>query len=101
MGPVVHGGCGALCPSNGRGCYGCYGPSSTANFSSLVNVNPALERFPGESLLLIRNFTRLCPAFRKAADLVLKAAAGKESILKNIEVPALARVEGEGGLFIG
>ena len=26
LGPVVHGGCGALCPANGRGCYGCFGP---------------------------------------------------------------------------
>ena len=79
MGPVVHGGCGALCPSNGRGCYGCFGPSSTANFSSLVNVLLPLERFPGESLLLIRNFSGYAPAFRKAAELVLKAAAEKES----------------------
>ena len=36
LGPVVHGGCGALCPANGRGCYGCFGPSSVANFSALV-----------------------------------------------------------------
>jgi coenzyme F420-reducing hydrogenase gamma subunit len=79
MGPVVHGGCGALCPSNGRGCYGCFGPSSTANFNSLVNVLLPLERFPGESLLLIRNFSGYATAFRKAADLVLKAAAEKES----------------------
>jgi coenzyme F420-reducing hydrogenase gamma subunit len=79
MGPVVHGGCGALCPSNCRGCYGCYGPSSTANFSSLVNIILPLERFPGESLLLIRNFSGYAPAFRKAADLVLKVAAEKES----------------------
>lgn len=79
MGPVVHGGCGALCPSNGRGCYGCYGPSSTANFNSLVNILQPLERFPGEALLLIRNFSGYAPAFRKAADLLIKSAADKES----------------------
>jgi len=27
MGPVTHAGCGALCPSYARGCYGCFGPS--------------------------------------------------------------------------
>lgn len=25
LGPITVGGCGALCPSRGRGCYGCYG----------------------------------------------------------------------------
>jgi sulfhydrogenase subunit delta len=74
MGPVVHGGCGALCPANGRGCYGCFGPSSAANFTSLVNINQSLERFPGESLLLIRNFSGYAPAFRKAADEAVRLA---------------------------
>src|SRR5690606_35008386 len=27
LGPVTHDGCGAICPSYDRGCYGCYGPS--------------------------------------------------------------------------
>ena len=31
LGPVTHAGCGALCPSYQRGCYGCYGPKETAN----------------------------------------------------------------------
>jgi coenzyme F420-reducing hydrogenase gamma subunit len=31
LGPVTHAGCGALCPSYRRGCYGCYGPKETAN----------------------------------------------------------------------
>jgi sulfhydrogenase subunit delta len=26
LGPVTHAGCGALCPSYDRGCYGCFGP---------------------------------------------------------------------------
>lgn len=30
LGPVTHAGCGALCPSYDRGCYGCYGPSDSA-----------------------------------------------------------------------
>ena len=45
MGPVTHIGCGALCPSAGRGCYGCYGPGE--------NPNPAAlgQRFAGLGLL--------------------------------------------------
>jgi len=30
LGPITHAGCGALCPTYNRGCYGCYGPKETA-----------------------------------------------------------------------
>ncbi|GGV40830.1 oxidoreductase [Actinomadura cremea] len=29
LGPITHAGCGAICPSYRRGCYGCFGPSPT------------------------------------------------------------------------
>ncbi|MDE2183250.1 MAG: oxidoreductase [Alphaproteobacteria bacterium] len=35
LGPVTHAGCGALCPSYDRGCYGCFGPKETPNTVSL------------------------------------------------------------------
>lgn len=35
MGPVTQTGCGALCPSVGRACYGCYGPTENPNATSL------------------------------------------------------------------
>jgi coenzyme F420-reducing hydrogenase gamma subunit len=35
LGPVTHAGCGAICPSYNRGCYGCYGPMETPNTASL------------------------------------------------------------------
>ena len=35
LGPVTHAGCGALCPSYHRGCYGCFGPMETPNPRSL------------------------------------------------------------------
>ena len=31
LGPVTHAGCGALCPSYDRGCYGCFGPMESPN----------------------------------------------------------------------
>ncbi|MBS3088456.1 hypothetical protein J4402_01615 [Candidatus Pacearchaeota archaeon] len=34
LGPVSNGGCSALCPSNGVGCYGCRGPSKDANMNA-------------------------------------------------------------------
>ncbi len=36
LGPVTHAGCGALCPSYNRGCYGCFGPKETPNTRSLT-----------------------------------------------------------------
>jgi sulfhydrogenase subunit delta len=36
LGPVTHAGCGALCPSYKRGCYGCFGPMETPNTLSLT-----------------------------------------------------------------
>lgn len=35
LGPVTRTGCGALCPSVGRACYGCYGPAENVNSDSL------------------------------------------------------------------
>ena len=45
MGPVTRNGCGALCPSVGRGCYGCYGPGENPNTTALA------QRFEGLGLL--------------------------------------------------
>lgn len=41
LGPVTHAGCGALCPTYGRGCYGCFGPAGTTNLPALV---PLMQR---------------------------------------------------------
>jgi sulfhydrogenase subunit delta len=38
LGPVTHAGCGALCPSFHRGCYGCFGPAATPNTAALIPV---------------------------------------------------------------
>jgi coenzyme F420-reducing hydrogenase gamma subunit len=36
LGPVTQAGCGAICPSFSRGCYGCFGPVAAPNTASLV-----------------------------------------------------------------
>lgn len=35
LGPVTQAGCGAICPSYNRGCYGCFGPKETPNTAAL------------------------------------------------------------------
>jgi sulfhydrogenase subunit delta len=79
LGPVVHGGCGALCPANGRGCYGCFGPSSVANFSSLVEAMQPRDRYPNETAGLLRSFSSAAPAFKSASELALKLSAREEN----------------------
>jgi coenzyme F420-reducing hydrogenase gamma subunit len=37
LGPVTMDGCGAICPSHGRGCYGCFGPSNDVNLPSYAS----------------------------------------------------------------
>jgi sulfhydrogenase subunit delta len=79
LGPVVHGGCGALCPANGRGCYGCFGPSSAGNFNGLVASMVPHDRHPNETANLLRSFSSAAPAFQNAANNALKTAGFKEN----------------------
>ena len=76
VGPATQAGCGAICPANGRGCYGCFGPVRSGNFDSLSNILTKIERMPGEAERLFRGISGYAPAFREAADLL---AAEKES----------------------
>jgi coenzyme F420-reducing hydrogenase gamma subunit len=68
LGPVTRTGCGALCPSVGRGCFGCFGPAETTNTASLT----AELRRQGVSALelarLFRTFNSDAVAFRDEAD---------------------------------
>ena len=36
LGPLTHAGCGGLCPTYHRGCYGCFGPMEAPNADSLA-----------------------------------------------------------------
>ena len=75
LGPVTQAGCGALCPANGRGCYGCFGPTANADMRAIVPALQSLERTRGDTVRLLRHVSAYAPAFREAADAVL---AGEE-----------------------
>ncbi len=65
LGPVTHAGCGALCPSYYRGCYGCYGPKENPNTASWASYLKASGLSREEILRLFRNFNSASPEFEK------------------------------------
>jgi len=65
LGPVTRAGCGALCPSVDRGCFGCFGPAETANTPSLTSRLLAEGLEPVDASRLYRTFNANAPAFRR------------------------------------
>ncbi|MGZ4490077.1 MAG: NADH-quinone oxidoreductase subunit B family protein [Nocardioidaceae bacterium] len=63
LGPVTHAGCGALCPSYDRGCYGCFGPSDTPNTVSLNRKLRELGMTDRDVHRVFRTFNAAAPAF--------------------------------------
>ncbi|RMH80967.1 MAG: Ni/Fe hydrogenase subunit delta [Acidobacteria bacterium] len=64
LGPITVAGCGALCPSYGRGCYGCYGPVEKPNLEALLEGYKGL--MPSENIkeLLRLGFNAYNPNIR-------------------------------------
>ncbi len=68
LGPVTQGGCGAICPSYRRGCYGCYGPMETPHTDPLVNRWAELGVERADIQRALRTFNSYADAFRKAGE---------------------------------
>jgi len=48
LGPFTQAGCGALCPSVGRGCYGCFGPAPGWTFQPFGTAEPVRTESTGK-----------------------------------------------------
>jgi sulfhydrogenase subunit delta len=67
LGPITHAGCGALCPTYDRGCYGCYGPMESPNTASLARAFKAAGVSSVDWVRILRTFNANAPAFRQAS----------------------------------
>jgi coenzyme F420-reducing hydrogenase gamma subunit len=68
LGPVTHAGCGALCPSYNRGCYGCYGPMESPNTPSLSARMGELGMEDVDLVRVYRTFNAAKEPFRRASE---------------------------------
>jgi sulfhydrogenase subunit delta len=69
MGPVTNAGCGALCPTYGRACYGCWGPMEDANAPALARQFEKMGLAPDD---IFRRFTQYASpkaGFRRGAEI--------------------------------
>ena len=86
MGPVTQTGCGALCPSMGRACYACYGPSenpNTASLAALFKKNGLTNEAIAKQFLHINN---QAPVFNQAGTYFKTPKPPKGSYFKGIKI---------------
>lgn len=68
LGPITQAGCGALCPSVNRACYGCFGPMEMPKIESLGEWFMGLGYTPGQISRMLRSFNGYLEPFKQASD---------------------------------
>ncbi len=68
LGPVTHAGCGALCPSYHRGCYGCFGPMESPNTGSLSSWFAQHGSEEQDIVRIYRTVYAAAPQFRAESE---------------------------------
>lgn len=68
LGPVTQAGCGAICPSYARGCYGCFGPAESPNGHSLAAWFRRLGHDDPSIIRLFRTYNGASEAFHTVSS---------------------------------
>jgi coenzyme F420-reducing hydrogenase gamma subunit len=68
LGPITHAGCGALCPTYHRGCYGCFGPAEDPNPPSLSVQLGRLDLPRPDLVRMLRTFNVAAEPFREESN---------------------------------
>ena len=68
LGPVTQAGCGALCPTYARGCYGCFGPQDTPNTASMADRLLAVGMDRKDVVRIYRTFNAASEPFRRESE---------------------------------
>lgn len=69
LGPITQAGCGVLCPSCSRACYGCFGPMEQPNIESLGQTFITQQhRTPRDMTRMLRLFNGYLEPFKQASD---------------------------------
>ena len=66
LGPVTHAGCGALCPTYHRGCYGCFGPMEDPDTDALIPTLRHLGMGEDDVWRVFHTFNAYADGFREA-----------------------------------
>ncbi|HYB90123.1 MAG TPA: hypothetical protein VEC38_03665 [Candidatus Binataceae bacterium] len=70
LGPVTRTGCGALCPSLRRGCYGCFGPADDQNMESFTRLLANQGIAGDDALRRLRAINGYVRPWRETADAI-------------------------------
>jgi coenzyme F420-reducing hydrogenase gamma subunit len=68
LGPVTQAGCGALCPTYTRGCYGCFAPAESPNTAALSSLCRDHGMSPKDLQRVYQTYNAAAPAFREASQ---------------------------------
>lgn len=80
LGPVTQSGCRAICPAHGRGCFGCFGPSDTANIVSLDRHYEAVGVPRADLHRLVHGINAWAAPFRTEADRLAAPSGDGEAV---------------------
>ncbi len=74
LGPVTRTGCGALCPSLDRGCYGCFGPADDPNMGSFAQLLGVQGLRGEEAVRRLRGINGYVAPWRETGDAIERRA---------------------------